>query len=214
VIYYTRLMSVKEQVIGFLVKYGFQILGGLIIFICGLFIAGALGRVVQRSLARFKLEPPVETLIVRVTKAIVILAAALLTISNMGVNITPLVTGVGVVGVGIGLATQGVLANLVAGLVIIFAKPFRVGEFIDLLGEEGVVKTIDLFSTKLTHADKSVVVIPNRKIVGEILHNYGTIRQLNLSIGIAYNSDLRLVERIVREVLARSAKVLKEPTAF
>ena len=129
----------------------------------------------------------------------------------MGVDIAPLVAGVGVIGVGIGLATQGVLANLVAGLLIIFSKPFRVGEFIDLLGESGVVQAIDLFSTKLAHADKSIVVIPNRKIVGEILHNYGVIRQLDLCIGVSYDSDLKQVERIVKDILARNAKVLKEP---
>jgi small conductance mechanosensitive channel len=203
--------SVKDQVIEFLVKYGFQIVGGLIIFVCGLFVAGALGRLVKKSVKRFKLEQPVETLLVRVTKLVVILLTGILTVSKMGVDIAPLVAGVGVIGVGIGLATQGVLANLVAGLLIIFAKPFRVGEFIDLLGEEGVVQTIDLFSTKLMHADKSVVVIPNRKIVGEILHNYGTMRQLDMSIGVTYDSNLRHVEQVVRGVLASNAKVLKDP---
>lgn len=204
-------MSVKDQIVEFLVKYGFQILGGIIIFVCGLFIAGALGRLVQKSLRRFKLDQPVETLLVRVSKLIVILLTGILTVAKMGVDIAPLVAGVGVIGVGIGLATQGVLANLVAGLLIIFAKPFRVGEYIELVGESGVVHTIDLFTTKLMHFDKSVVVIPNRKIAGEILHNYGLIRQLDLSIGVNYDSDLRAVERTVKEILAQNPKVLKEP---
>lgn len=204
-------MSVKDQVVEFLIKYGFQIVGGLIIFICGLFIAGALGRLVQRSLVRFKLEKPVELLLVRVSKLIVIALTAVLTVAKMGVDIAPLVAGMGVIGVGIGLATQGVLANLVAGLLIIFAKPFRVGEYIELVGENGVVIMIDLFSTKLMHFDKSVVVIPNRKIAGEILHNYGTVRQLDLSIGVTYDSDLRAVEKAIREVLSSHPKVLKEP---
>src|SRR5688500_12458974 len=202
--------NVKDRAIEFLVTYGFQIVGGLIIFICGLFVAGALGRLVKKSLSRFKLEQPVETLLVRVTKLIVILLTGILTVSKMGVDIAPLVAGVGVIGVGIGLATQGVLANLVAGLLIIFAKPFRVGEFIDLLGEEGVVQTIDLFSTKLMHADKSVVVIPNRKIVGEILHNYGTIRQLDLSVGVSYDTNIPAALAAIREVLSGNSRVLKE----
>jgi small conductance mechanosensitive channel len=131
----------------------------------------------------------------------------------MGVDIAPLVAGMGVIGVGIGLATQGVLANLVAGLLIIFTKPFRVGEFIEIHDETGVVHMIDLFNTKLMHADKSIVVIPNRKIVGEILHNYGTIRQLDLTVRVNYNSDVRTVERTIRRVLESSPKVLKEPAA-
>ena len=204
-------MSLKEEILAFLVKYGFQILGGLVILICGIFIAGFLGRLVKKSLRRFKLEEPVENLLVRVTKLIVILLTGILTVSKMGVDIAPLVAGVGVIGVGIGLATQGVLANLVAGLLIIFAKPFRVGEYIDLLGEAGVVKSIDLFSTKLAHADKSVVIIPNRKIVGEVLHNYGTIRQLDLVVGVAYDSDLVKVERVVRDVLSKNKRVLQDP---
>jgi len=207
-------MSIKDQVIEFLVKYGFQILGGIIIFICGVFIAGALGRLVKKSLARFKLEPPVELLLVRVSKLIVMLLAAVLTVAKMGVDIAPLVAGMGVIGVGIGLATQGVLANLVAGLLIIFTKPFKVGEFIEIHDEVGVVDTIDLFATKLRHADRSIVVIPNRKIVGEILHNYGTIRQLDMTVRVSHNADLQLVEQTVREVLARNPKVLKEPAAF
>lgn len=204
-------MSIKDQVIEFLVKYGFQIVGGIIIFVVGIFVAGALGRLVKKSLTRFKLEPPVELLLVRVSKLIVMLLAAILTVAKMGVDIAPLVAGMGVIGVGIGLATQGVLANLVAGLLIIFTKPFRVGEFIEIHQENGVVHLIDLFSTKLMHADKSIVVIPNRKIVGEILHNYGMIRQLEMTVGVAYKSDLRAVESTIRQVLAQSAVVLKEP---
>ena len=206
-------MSVKDQIIAFLVKYGIQAVGGLIIFVCGLFLAGAVGRVVKKSLTRFKLEPPVELLIVRGVKLIIIVFALILTVAKIGVEIAPLVAGMGVVGVGIGLAMQGVLANFVAGLVIIFTKPFRVGEYIELVGESGVVNMIDLLSTRLSHFDKSIVVIPNRKIVGEIFHNYGAIRQLDLAIGVNYDSDLRAVERAVRDVLARNPKILKEPVA-
>ena len=204
-------MSVKDQIIEFLVKYGFQIIGGLVIFVCGLFVAGAVGRLVKKSIARFKLEPPVELLFVRLSKLVIIAFTAILTVSKMGVDIAPLVAGVGVIGVGVGLATQGVLSNVVAGLVIIFAKPFRVGEFIEIHEETGVVSTIDLLATKLMHADKSVVVIPNRKIVGEILHNYGVIRQLDINVGVAYDCDLRLVEKTVREVVSQNPKILKEP---
>jgi small conductance mechanosensitive channel len=74
------------------------------------------------------------------------------------------------------------------------------------------VETIDIFSTKLVHADRSRVVIPNRKIVGEILHNYGTIRQLNLSVGVGYGTNLTEALTIVRDVLDKNPRVLKDPT--
>jgi small conductance mechanosensitive channel len=86
-----------------------------------------------------------------------------------------------------------------------------VGEYIELLGTHGNVVAIELFSTTLAHPDRSRVVIPNRKIVGEILHNYGTIRQLRLTVGIAYNGDVDRVLAIIRDVLAKNAYVLKDP---
>jgi len=76
---------------------------------------------------------------------------------------------------------------------------------------DGQVTTIELFSTTLLHSDKSRVVIPNRKIVGEILHNYGSVRQLNLSVGIAYNADVDRALAVVREILGANARVLKDP---
>jgi small conductance mechanosensitive channel len=105
-----------------------------------------------------------------------------------------------------------VLGNFVAGLVIIFIKPFWVGQYISFLGVEGQVETIELFSTTLTHADLSKVVIPNRRIVGEILHNYGTIRQLDLTVSVAYESDLAKTLAVLRQVVTQYPKVLKNPT--
>ena len=106
---------------------------------------------------------------------------------------------------------QGVLGNLMAGLLIIFTKPFRVGEYIEIHGVHGQVHAIELFSVILVHADKSRVVIPNRKIIGEILHNYGSIRQLDLSVGVAYSTDLTKALNAVNAVLARTSTVLKDP---
>ena len=106
---------------------------------------------------------------------------------------------------------QGVLSNVVAGLTIIFTKPFRVGEYVELASVQGQVQTIELFSTTLLHADMSRVVVPNRKIVGEILHNYGTIRQLNLTVGIGYGSDIPRVMALLQAIVATNPRVLKTP---
>jgi small conductance mechanosensitive channel len=121
------------------------------------------------------------------------------------------VAAVGVAGVGIGLAFQGVLGNIVAGLSIIITKPFRVGEYIELAGVHGQVTTIELFSTTLIQLDQSRVVIPNRKIVGEILHNFGAVRQLTLTVGVSYGANLTQVIAVAREVVAANPRVLKQP---
>jgi small conductance mechanosensitive channel len=201
----------KQTIINFFVAYGIQIVGALIIIACGLIAARWLGNIVQRWLERKQLEPPVRSLIVRVVHLLVVAFALVMALEKFGVNIAALVAGIGVAGVGIGLAMQGVLGNLVAGLTIIFTKPFRIGDYVALVGVDGQVQSIELFSTTLVHADRSRVVIPNRKIVGEILHNYGTIRQFDLRVSVAYGTDLNRAVAIIREVLNRNARVLKDP---
>jgi small conductance mechanosensitive channel len=203
--------DIRKEVLKFLTDYGFKIVGAVIILTLGGLAARWIGKVTDDWLTKKHVEPPIRTLAVRVLRLLVFALAAVLALDKFGVQTAPLIAGIGVAGVGIGLALQGVLSNLVAGLLIIFTKPFRVGEYIQLLGVEGQVTTVALFSTTLLHADRSRVVIPNRKIVGEILHNYGTIRQLSLSVGVSYDTNINEALSVVREVLAQNPRVLKDP---
>jgi len=203
--------DIRKEVLKFLTEYGIKIVGAVIILALGGLAARWIGRVLDEWLNKKQIEPPVRMLAVRVLRLLVFALAAVLAADKCGVPIAPMVAGIGVAGVGIGLALQGVLSSLVAGLVIIFTKPFRVGEYIQLVGVEGQVTTIALFSTTLLHADRSRVVIPNRKIVGEILHNYGTIRQLSLSVGVSYDTNINDALSVIREILAQNARVLKDP---
>src|SRR5215813_7118479 len=176
-------MDVRTLVIDLAVRYGFQVLGAAVILIAGVVLGQWVGALVSAQLNRYQLEPPMKQLIVRVTRVVVLLFALVVAIDKLGFQVAPLVAGIGVAGLGIGIALQGVLSNVVAGLSIILTKPFRVGEWISIVGVYGQVHTIELFATTLVHPDQSRVIIPNRKIVGEILHNYGTVRQLELTVG-------------------------------
>src|SRR3954469_10632939 len=174
----------------FLAQKGLDLLGAAVILIVGFFIARWVGKVMQGKLERRDLEPPVRMLMLRLTKLLIIAMTVVIAIQTMGVPVMSLVAGIGVAGVGVGLAMQGVLGNLVAGLTIIFTKPYRVGDYIEIHGEHGQVAQIELFSTILTHADRSRIIIPNRKIVGEILHNHGTTRQLEMTVGVGYDTNI------------------------
>lgn len=203
--------DIRKQILTFLTDYGFKIIGAAIILGVGAFAARWVGRVADDFFTKKQVEPPIRMLGVRVLKLLVFALAAVIALDKCGVPIAPMIAGIGVAGVGIGLALQGVLSNLVAGLLIIFTKPFRVGEYIELLGVEGQVLTIALFSTTLQHADRSKVVIPNRKIVGEVLHNYGTIRQLSLAVGVSYDTNINDTLKVIRDILANNPRVLKDP---
>ncbi|HEX2056351.1 MAG TPA: mechanosensitive ion channel family protein [Nitrospiraceae bacterium] len=205
------LMSLPNLVLGYVVRYGFQVLGAVVILAAGAFLARWAGTLTHQWLERQDLEPPVKLLLIRITKLVVLAFALLVALDQLGFQIAPLIAGLGVAGLGIGLALQGVLSNVVAGLSIIFTKPYRVGEHIALLGVHGDVVKIDIFTTTLLHPDRSRVVIPNRKIVGEILHNFGSIRQLDLSVGISYDTDINQAQQAVRELVNRHPHVMKEP---
>ena len=204
-------MPVIDLITEYAVRYGFQVLGAVIVFAVGALVARWGGKLTQQWLQRQEMEPPVRMLLVRSVQIVILLLAIMAALGQLGVQIAPLLAGVGVAGLGVGLALQGVLSNIVAGLSIIFTKPYRVGEHISLLGVEGDVVAIKLFSTILTHPDRSLVVIPNRKIVGEILHNFSTIRQLHLKVGVAYSTNVNEALSIVREILAQNASVLTDP---
>jgi small conductance mechanosensitive channel len=204
----------REEAFKLATDYGPRALGALVIFIVGMFIARSVGNIIMRGLNKREMEPPLKMLFVRLVKLVILLIAAMMAIQQLGFQLLPLVAGLGVAGVGVGLAMQGVLSNLVAGLTIIFVKKFRVGEYIELNDVHGQVDTIELFSTTLIHPDLSRVIIPNRKIVGEIIHNYGRIRQLDLSVGVTYGTDLGRAIDVVRKVLAQNPRVLKDPAAL
>jgi small conductance mechanosensitive channel len=203
-----------DKVVSLAIEKGPKILTALVILIAGVMVARFIGRISRGWLNRRELEPPVRILIGRLIKLLVIIMFGVVALGTAGIDTTPLVAGIGVAGVGIGLAMQGVLGNLICGLLIIFTKPFRVGEYIEIIGVYGQVQAIDLFSTILVHPDRSRVVVPNRKIVGEVLHNYGTVRQHDLKIGVAYKTDLNEALGIIRRVLDNNDKVLKDPTPF
>jgi small conductance mechanosensitive channel len=204
-------MTAKDITLDLIIRYGFQVLGAIIILTVGVLLARWVGNVSNRWLESRVKEPPMRLLMVRVIRILVMLLTLLVALDKFGFQIAPLVAAVGVAGLGVGLAFQGVLANVVAGLSIIFTKPYRVGEYIEVLNVHGQVMTIELFSTTLLQLDQSRVVIPNRRIVGEILHNYGTIRQLQMKVGVARDANLDQILGVAKEIVAANPRALKEP---
>ncbi len=203
--------QVKNTVLDLAIRFGPRLLAALLILFVGVLVSRWVTRWTARGLSHIELEPPVRTLLGRVAWLLCMTLFAILALQNLGVELLPLIAGLGVAGAGLALATQGVLSNIVAGLSIIFTKPFRVGEYISIVGEEGTVESITLFNTTLGHLDRSRVVIPNRKITGEILHNFGQVRQLDVSVGVSYDTDLSEALGLVEEVLRNNSRVLPDP---
>ena len=203
--------QVKASAIDMGIRFGPKLLVAGLILCAGYLVARWTGAMTGRLLERFRLEIPVRSLLVRVAQAVVFALFAIMALQNLGVELLPLVAGLGVAGAGVALALQGILGNLAAGLTIIFTQPFHIGDYISIAGEEGEVLDISLFSTTLGHTDRSKVVIPNRKIVGEILHNCGQIRRLNLAVPVSYGTDVNAALRHVHDILGANPRILQNP---
>ena len=203
--------QVKGALIDLAIRFGPKLFVAILFLAAGIVVGGWVARASDRGLARLELEPPVRQLLTRIARALVLGLFAIMALQNLGVQLLPLIAGLGVAGAGVALATQGVLSNAVAGLTIIFTKPYRIGDYIAIVGVEGGVETITMFSTVLAHADRSRIVVPNRKIVGEILHNYGRIRQVQTSVQVGYDADLAQALHVIGQVVGANARVLAEP---
>src|SRR3984885_13061883 len=203
--------QIKNTVLDLAIRFGPKVLVAILILAVGFAVSRWVSRWFLRGLTHVELEPPVRTLLARVAWALTLSVFVILALQNLGVELLPLIAGLGVAGAGVALATQGVLSNMVAGLTIIFTKPYRVGEYVAIVGVEGQVESITLFNTVLIHPDRSRIVVPNRKVVGEILHNYGRIRQAEVKVGVAYESDLALALGVIRDLVQANSRVLAEP---
>jgi small conductance mechanosensitive channel len=201
----------KNELIDLALRFGPKVLVALLILIAGAMAGRWVGRALERGLARMEFEPPVRLLMVRLVRVLVFALFAILALQNLGVELLPLIAGLSIAGAGIALATQGILSNLFAGLTIIFTKPYRVGDYIEIVGVQGQVQLITIFSTTLLHVDQSRVVVPNRKVVGEILHNYGQIRQAEVKVGVGYEVDLPQAIAAIRELVLANTRVLPDP---
>ena len=139
--------QVKATAIDMGLKFGPRLIVAGLILLAGYMAGRWIGAVVSRLLVRFKLEAPLRQLLARLVQLFVFGLFAIMAMQNLGVELLPLVAGLGVAGAGVALALQGVLGNLVAGLTIIFTQPFHVGDYISIGEEEGEVLDISLFST-------------------------------------------------------------------
>jgi len=201
----------QQTALDLAIQFGPKVLVALLIMAAGFYVGRWVGRGLDPVLHKLGLDEGLRQLLNRIVRVLVLGLFAIMALQNLGVELLPLLAGLGVAGAGIALAMQGVLGNLAAGLTIIFTRPFSVGEYISIVGEEGKVEEIRLFNTVLTHLDHSRIVIPNRKIVGEILHNFGVLRQINVVVGVAYDADIQYAKSLATELMRANPKILQTP---
>lgn len=189
------------QIVSYLVNYSFQIVGAVIVFLIGLFVSRRAASLILNLCERKNLDITLSRFFASSARILVIVATLVIVLPKLGIQITPFVAAIGAVGLGAGLAVQGLLSNYSSGLSIIFTRPFVVGDTIRVKGVWGIVEEVHLAHTLLTNEEGEVIIIPNKHIVGEIINNSQSDTLLELSVGIAYDSNIDLALDAIRGAL-------------
>jgi small conductance mechanosensitive channel len=197
----------------YLATYGLKVVAAILIFIIGRWVTAIIVNIVARVMTKAAIEKTlasfVKHLVYGVLMAFVIVAA----LNKLGVETASFIAIIGAAGLAIGLALQGALANFAAGVMLIFFKPFKVGDTVQVGGMTGTVEELQIFSTILLTPDNRRIIIPNSKITGDNITNYNDVKQRRVDVvfGISYNDDLKKAKSILEEVVVADPRVLKDP---
>ncbi len=196
--------AIYAMIVEFFVNYSFQILGAVVILIIGLIVARKIGNLVLKLCEKKNLDITLSRFIASAAKIVVVVMVAIIALGKLGISVTPFLAAVGALSLGAGLAVQGLVSNYGAGLNIILTRPFVVGDTISVQGVSGRVKEVHLAYTILTNEDETEINIPNKHIVGEIIHNSFKNTLAEITIGIAYHEA---PENAIAHITSALAKI-------
>lgn len=193
--------------------HGPRILLAIITLLVGLRIINSFAKLINKTMESRSfdetLRPFLTNLVKWGLKALLIISVA----SMVGVETTSFIAVLGAAGLAIGLALQGSLANFAGGILILIFKPFRVGDTIDAQGFLGSVERIDILHTHIRTFDNRMIIMPNGALANANVTNLSKkeTRRVEMSVGVAYGSDLQHVRKVILDILAKDERILNEP---
>ncbi|HSG99469.1 MAG TPA: mechanosensitive ion channel domain-containing protein [candidate division Zixibacteria bacterium] len=211
-------MSFAQDFWVWLQDQGPKLITDLIVFVLillvGRVVIGAVCRVTRRALERAdRVSALLRKFAIDTLRKVLWVVVLMLALPRVGVDVAPLIAGLGVAGFVIGFAFQESLGNLAAGVMILLNQPFKNGDYVEAGGHAGSVKELNLMATTLTSPDNRKIIIPNKAVWGGSIVNYTTLgtRRVDLKFGIGYRSDMSKARSILTRLLETNDKVLKEP---
>ncbi len=198
-------------VIDFFVNYSFQVVGAILVLVIGVLVARAVSSSLLKFFGKKEFDVTLSKFIATAVKGTILGFAFIVAIGKFGITIAPFIAALAAMAFGASFAIQGPLANYGAGLVIILTRPFVVGNTIKVSNISGIVDEVKLGATILTDEDGVKITIPNKLIVGEIIHNSEERKIVEEMVGISYDSDPEKAIRIIKEALESFEDISKEP---
>ena len=196
-----------------LLEYGGSLLSGLVIILLGFWVSGRISGLIRRRLSAIKsFDATLTPVIASIIRYIILLVAFVAGLGSFGIETTSIIAVIGAAGLAIGLALQGTLSNVASGVMLLFLRPFKVGDWMQTGTVSGTVDEIGIFSTVINTFDNIYISVPNSSIWGSIIINHSkyNTRRMDLDIGISYETDLDYAEKTLM-ALVNDERVLTEP---
>lgn len=211
--YSDKVQDFADKVVHFAVVYGLKIVGALLIFFIGKWFVQQLLKLIRKGMESANVDETLIGFLLNVIYLALLIALLMIAASNLGINTSLFVAVFGAASLAIGLALKDSLGNVGAAVLIIFFRPFKISDYIEVSGVEGTVKAISLFSTTLLTSDNRSIIIPNGTLIrGNIINNTGNLsRRIDLVFDIDYNDDLKRAKEVINQILEEHPHVLAEP---
>jgi small conductance mechanosensitive channel len=203
-----------DQMIAYATEFGVTIITAILVLIIGLWFAGFVERRLKSVFGRMsRMDETVGGFLASLGKYTILVFTIIALLDQFGVETTSLVAVIGAAGLAIGLALQGTLSNLAAGVMLLIFRPFKTGQFIEVAGFSGTCKSISLFLTKLDTPDNVRITLPNSSVWGSAIRNFNhhEIRRLDQVYGIAYDANTDRAIAIIKEVIGADERAMSEP---
>lgn len=185
----------------------------IIVFFAGIILSKLVVKFASKFIERSNIENTAGSFLISLIRVVLYILVAIIALSMLNVPMTSIVTVIGTAGLAIGLALQNSLSNLAGGFIILFSKPFKSGDLIEIDNSLGTVNSIGILYTKIITPDNKSIFIPNGKITDAKIINYSEIstRRVDLSFDISYDNDFEKAKNIIKKVIESDSLILREP---
>ncbi len=210
----TDVATITEMLKGFALGFGLDLLGAILILVVGWWVAGRAAALVRHSLKNAKfVDATLKPLAASIVRYAILVFVIIAVLSNFGVETTSIIAVLGAAGLAIGLALQGTLSNIAAGVMILILRPLKIDEFVEAGSVSGTVVEITLFTTLLKTPDGVFISAPNSQIWNSAIKNYSRnpTRRLDIKVGISYDDDVDAALEFLTNLVASDERVLKDP---
>lgn len=207
------LTTLLNVVVDGAVSVALKIVAALAIYYVGRWIIRRMMRFLDRVYVRRDVDMSLRSFLSGIVKVILYIVVVLIIIQVLGINTTSIVAMLASAGLAVGMALSGTLQNFAGGVMVLFLKPYRVGDYIDAQGEEGTVSKIGLFSTEIRTVDNRVIYIPNSTISTSVIDNYsmGEMRRVDWTVSAEYGTDATKLREVLMTLLRADSRIVEEP---